>query len=302
MNYLFYIGTFFNIYLLLVLGENLLFGNTGLLFLAPAAFFGTGAYLYYLFVKTLATPWPLAALASIAGTSVVGYVVGMVLLGHPAGVRLPLERRFALKKDYYILASLAVQIAIFEIFLDWVGVTGGPMGLRDIPSFSIDGIELSGSAGLWVFSSVIVAAVIAFLRLLNKTGFGVILSGLSQDEILAQSVGKNTVAAKLWAHGIAGGIWAMAGILYAGFITYIDPFTFDTNEALNVLMMLLIGGVGTITGPALGVFIWLGLGEALRFSGISGGISGNIKQMILASILILLCFVRPQGLWGVKDR
>ena len=124
------------------------------------------------------------------------------------------------------------------------------------------------------------------------------LKAIREDELSAVSLGKNVWWFKIIAFAISSGIAAIAGGLYAGYITYIDPTSFTLDESIFIISIVLVGGSGNFRGPIIGAVLMILLPEVLRFLGIQDSIAPNLRQIIYAMILILLMRYRPQGLAG----
>ena len=123
-----------------------------------------------------------------------------------------------------------------------------------------------------------------------------------QENILienaATALGKNALSFKIRAFIIACGLASIAGVLYAGYITYIDPSSFNLNESIFILTAVVIGGAGSTYGPLLGGCIVIFLPESLRFMNLPDQVAASSREIIFALLLILLMRLRPQGLVG----
>lgn len=124
------------------------------------------------------------------------------------------------------------------------------------------------------------------------------LKAIREDELSAISIGKNVRRFKILAFAISSGMAAIAGSLYASYVTYIDPTSFNLDESIFILSVVLVGGSGNLKGPIVGTLLMILLPEGLRFLGIPDNIAPNVRQMIYAFILILLMRFRPQGIAG----
>lgn len=284
MNYLFHILTMINIYLILSLSLNVLVGYTGLLSLCHAAFYGIGAYVSTLLMTKLGIDFFIALPMAIIGAIILSLFVSI------PSVRL--------KGDYFILTTVAFQIIIFYILYNWISLTQGPYGISSIPSPDIFGYSITGPIKYFLFSFFITLLCLGFVTIVLKAPFGQVLKAIREDETLAQAIGKNVTKFKIQAFAIASGLAAIAGVLFAHYVTYIDPTSFTFDEAIFLLSIVLIGGAGNIKGPIVGVFLLLIIPEILRFLGIPDTIAPNIRQMIYGSLLILFMYFRPQGIAG----
>lgn len=284
MNYIFHILTMINIYLILSLSLNILVGYTGLLSLCHAAFYGLGAYISAILMTKLGIDFFIALPIAIIGTMILSFIISV------PSVRL--------KGDYFVLTTLAFQIIAFNVLYNWISLTQGPYGIRGIPPPQIFGYSIAGPSSYFVFSLVIALLCFGFITIVLKAPFGQVLRAIREDEISAQALGKNVTKFKIQAFAIASGLAAIAGVLFAHYVTYIDPTSFTFDEAIFLLSIVIIGGTGNIKGPLVGTFLLLIIPEILRFLGIPDTIAPNIRQMIYGALLILFMYFRPQGVAG----
>ncbi|MFQ5455636.1 MAG: branched-chain amino acid ABC transporter permease [Nitrospirota bacterium] len=284
MNYIFHILVMINIYIILSLSLNLLVGYTGLLSLAHAAFYGIGAYISTLLIMKIGLNFFLSLPIAIIFSAVIS-----LSISYPS---------LRLKGDYFILASLAFQIIIFTILYNWIDVTRGPYGIPGIPRPHISGLTIDTLPAYFILSTLLAIIIVGIFRTVYNSPFGRVLKAIREDELSAISLGKNVFWFKVIAFAISSGIAAIAGGLYAGYITYIDPTSFTLDESIFILSVVLVGGSGNFRGPIIGAILMILLPEALRFLGIPDSIAPNLRQIIYAMTLILLMRYRPQGLAG----
>lgn len=273
-----------NIYLILTQSLNLVMGYTGLLSLSQSAFYGIGAYLTALLMLKLNFNFLPAMLFSILFTFLLSFIVSIPSL--------------RLKGDYFILATLGFQLIIFSILYNWVSVTRGPYGIPGIPNPSFFNFILD-SPGKFLFLSIPLSLlVVLFVKLITQYQFGRVLKAIRENEMAVKALGKNTFKFKVTAFAISAGISAIAGSLFATYVTYIDPTSFTISESLFLVTILAIGGSGNIKGPIVGTLIMVILPEILRFLQIPDTVAPNVRMMIYALILIILMRFKPQGLAG----
>ncbi len=284
MNYFFHILVMIEIYIILSLALNILLGYTGLFSVAQAAFYGIGAYIYALLLLKTGIPWIICSIISITLTSIFAWIIA-----HPF---------VKLKGDYFILGTLGLQIIVFDFLYNSISITRGPYGLPGIPRFSFFGFELSATYQNFILITIICSIVILFLYLILNSPFGRALKCIREDELAAQSIGKNTFKLKKLAFALSGGISAIAGVIYASYITYIDPTSFNISESIFIIAVLLLGGSGNIKGSIIGSIFMIVLPEILRFLGLPSSVAANMRQIIYATVLIIIIFLRPQGLMG----
>jgi branched-chain amino acid transport system permease protein len=272
------------IYSIFIQSLNIVMGYTGLVSLSQAAFYGIGAYATALLMINFHINFFVAVPISIVVTVLLSFIVSIPSL--------------RLKGDYFILATLGFQIIIFSILYNWIGLTRGPYGIPGIPSPQIFGFTFDDPAKFLILSTIIALLVNYILHLITSIKFGLILKSIREDEIAISTFGKNTTKFKIISFSIGVGIAAIAGSLYATYVTYIDPTSFTLNESILLVTILSIGGGGNIIGPIVGTLILILLPEFLRFLEIPDSIAANIRIMLYALVLILILIYRPQGLAG----
>ena len=285
MNYIMHVIIMINIYIILTTSSNLLVGMTNLLSLGQAAFYGLGAYFTVFCLMILHLPLIPTLLISMGMTALLS-----LLLALPS---------IRLKGDYFVLATLGFQLIIYTILYNWISLTRGPFGVPGIPAPKLFGlIEISGIIPFLIFSLIMAGfTIFIFYKLINSP-FGRVLKGIRDDELSVLSLGRNVTAFKISVFVIASGFIAIAGFIYATYITYIDPTSFTLNESIFILSALLIGGTGNIKGPIVGSIFVVILPELLRFIGLPDSIAANLRQIIYGLFLIILMRFRPQGLAG----
>lgn len=284
MNYILHLVVLIEIYLILSLSLNLMTGFTGLVSLAHAAFYGIGAYICTLLMINFGFDFVPSILFAVSGTFIISLLISFASL------------RF--HGDYFILVTLAFQVIVFSILYNWVDVTRGPYGIPGIPKPNLFGLQIDSLLSFSVFGFILMCIIIGFLILLFSSPFGRTLKAIRDDEIAALSLGKKVVSYKIRSVSIASACAALAGTLYATYVTYIDPTSFTLDESILMLSMVIIGGTGNIKGPIIGTVILVLLPEALRFLAIPDSIAANMRLIIYGLLLIILMRFRPQGIAG----
>ena len=131
---------------------------------------------------------------------------------------------------------------------------------------------------------------------LSKSGFGLTLTAISEDEIYSKSIGKNVYLTKTVAFTISAMLAAIPGTLYAHYISYIDPSTFKVGESIFILSIVIIGGMNSLKGSFLAAAFMILLPELLRFVGMPESIAANMRQIIYGVILVALMLSGRNGL------
>ena len=285
MEYVFHIIIMLNIYIMLTLSANLTIGMANLLTMCQAAFYGIGAYIGTYFLMQFDLPIIVIAALVLLLTGVFSFLVSF------ASVRL--------KGDYFVIATMGFQLIVYTILYNWTDVTRGPYGIPGIPGVKLLGIyELSGVYAYLILSLVLTAVVVFLFHHLVKSPFGRALNAIRADETMVKSMGRNTVMLKSWAFFLSAAVAGLAGVIYASYVSYIDPTSFTLDESIFIISALFIGGIGNTKGPVLGALFVVLLPELLRFVGLPDSVAANLRQIIYGLALILVMYYRPQGLWG----
>lgn len=284
MEYLIHILIIAGIYTILSLSLNLIVGYTGLATLGHIAFAAVGAYASSLLALNLGiSPW-------------IGLLIGAIfaaILG--AIVSYPSLR---LKGDYLALATFGLGVIIYSIAKNWVSLTRGPMGLPGIPSFSLFALEFNN---VWIYLCLVLVFVgitYVAIRNITKSPFGRVLTGIREDEIATEAMGKNIFKHKLIVFVVGAFFAGIAGGLYAHYITFIDPSSFTAMESITVLLMVVFGGMASLPGSVVGAAVLVIFPELLRFIGMPSSVAAPLRQMIYGLLLVVLMILRPQGLIG----
>jgi len=286
MEYVLHIGIMLSIYVILVLSTNLTVGMANLLTMCQAAFYGVGAYIGTFFLMQYNLPFVVVALAVMLATGLTSLLVSFASVN--------------LKGDYFILGTLGFQMIVYTILYNWIDVTRGPYGISGIPSIQILGIGSLEEIYSYFFLALMLAVLVALIfSQLQRSPYGRILKAIRQDELSAQSLGRNTTRLKTWAFFISAAFAGLAGLLYASYVSYIDPTSFTLNESIFIITALFIGGIGSrVWGPIVGAAVVVILPELLRFVGLPDAVAASLRQVIYGVVLIVLMFLRPQGLLG----
>ena len=285
MEYILHILIMLNIYSILVLSTNLPAGMASLLTMCQAAFYGIGAYISAYFLMQFHLPFLVVALAVMGLTGLFSLIVSW------ASIKL--------KGDYFILATLGFQMIVYTILYNWTDVTRGPYGIPGIPGVSLFGRwELSETWTYALLTTLLTTLVIFLFKRIKTSPYGRVLKAIRSDELSVAALGRNPATFKSWAFFLSAAFSALAGLLYASYISYIDPTSFTLDESIFIISALFIGGVGNVKGPILGAVFVVLLPEVLRFVGMPDAIAANMRQIIYGLSLILVMYFRPQGLLG----
>jgi len=261
---------------------NLSAGNTGLISLAHAGFYGIGAYTTALLSQHFGFSFWL-------NLPIAMYICGAIAL---------LVSLIALRtvEDYFIICTLGIQVIIFSVLKNWIAVTNGPLGISNIPTINCFGLDLDTKISFLTIAVLFTGLIWLLLYNLSKSGFGLTLTAISEDEIYSKSIGKNVYLTKTVAFTISAMLAAIPGTLYAHYISYIDPSTFKVGESIFILSIVIIGGMNSLKGSFLAAAFMILLPELLRFVGMPESIAANMRQIIYGVILVALMLSGRNGL------
>ena len=284
MEYLLHILILISIYIILSISLNLIAGYTGLLSIAHASFYGVGAYVAALMALNLHSPFLVNLICAIILSALVGALVGIPSL--------------RIRDDYFVIATFAFQVITFSILNNWVTFTGGPMGLPGIPQPTLFGLTISSHLEFLLLVGFFCALIFWFSRRIVQSPFGRVLKAIREDEVFAQAAGKNVAAYKVLVFIIGAGMAAVAGVMYAYYISFIDPTSFTVMESIFIISIVIIGGAGSLWGPVIGAVVLVVLPELLRFMGLPSSVAANVRQILYGGLLVAFMMWRPHGFLG----
>lgn len=269
--------------IILTVSLNLASGFLGQLVLGHAGFMSVGAYSAALFTMysglPIAVSFPLALIVGGVVAALFGVVIGVPAL--------------RLKGDYLAIITMGFG-EIIRVLILAVPFTGGARGLRGIPSIVQRGSGVKSE--LVIFSYVFFLAVLTVYTIFSfiKSRHGRAVIAIREDEIAAEASGINTTYYKLLAFILAAAIAGVAGGLYAHHIGVLNPAKFDFNYSIEILVMVVLGGMGSITGSVISATVLTVLPEMLRqFS--------DYRMLVYSLILIIVMLFKPSGLLGQHE-
>ncbi len=273
--YLMNVLVFVGINTMLAIALNLLLGYAGQISLGHAGFFGLGAYLSGILTTTCSVnPW----VAMPAAAAVVGCLAG--LIGFPI---------LKLKGHYLAMATLGLGIIMYIVFNETVDLTGGPSGLSAIPNLKLAGVSFDSDIKNYYLIWSFTLAVMLFSLNLANSRVGRALRAVHDSEVAAQVLGVNARLLKVQIFALSAVISSLAGSLYAHTMTFVAPASFGFNFSIELLTMVVIGGLGSIYGSFLGAALLTLLPEFLR-----GANEYNI--IIYGGLLMVMVMYMPGGL------
>lgn len=283
--YLTNLATLATIFGILAASLNLLIGYAGIFSIAHAVFFGLGAYAGAQLAMLLV---PDLLLACLAG----GLVAGALSLC----LALPALR---VRGEYFVAASLGLQMMAVTVFSEAHALTGGHGGLVGIPLASLLGFDISAPATFLVVCLVVLALVLLVIRMLMRGSFGRSLMAIRDSESAAEAFGKNVARLKTLAVVLGCAMAGVAGTLFAFYMAFVNVESFTLEQSILVMAMVIIGGTATLIGPLVGVLLLLLLPAGLSFLPfIPPTEIGSVQQLIYGLAMALLMIFRPAGLAG----
>lgn len=284
MEYFISLGTLFCIYGILALSLNMVIGMSGLLSLAQMAFFGIGTYATALCLTKLDMNFFATILVGVGINVVLAFVVGKILA--------------KFQGDYYAIVSAGLTVIVFAVLMNWQSLTGGPLGIYGITKPSLFGFQITSNFVFFLLCFAFVATVYGLFILLDKSSFGRCMKALREDEDLTKVMGYKTEQFKSTIFTFSAILSGIAGALFASYIGFVDPSTFQLKEGIFLFTIIILGGLASGPGSILGTLILISLPEALRFIGLSSDNAAQIQQIIYGAALVAIMVIKPQGLLG----
>ncbi len=280
-SYLMNVLVFVGIHTMLAVALNLLLGYAGQISLGHAAFFGLGAYGSGVLSATYQwNPW-MAMLVVALTVGCIAYAIGFPIL--------------KLKGHYLAMATLGLGIIVFIVFNEWVEVTSGPSGFSGIPSLQLGPVVFDNDfKNYYLVWSFVLGCVLLSVNLANSR-IGRAFRAIHDAETAARVMGVNARLLKVQVFALSAMICAIAGSLYAHVMTFIAPPSFGFNISVELLTMVVIGGLGSIYGSFLGALLLTMLPEFLRFM-------HDYDIVFYGGLLMVMTIFMPGGLVrGIPD-
>jgi branched-chain amino acid transport system permease protein len=252
---------------ILAVSLNLVTGYTGQLSLGHATFMGIGAYAATLLTLQLGFPFLASIILGAIVAAIFGFVIGVPTL--------------RLKGDYLAIATLGFGEITKNILLN-LEITGGPMGLRGIPKVT----------NIYIATTALILVIFSLNRIMNSR-VGKSFIAIREDELAAEAMGINTAKFKILAFTIGAFYAGIAGGLYAFLFRYINPKDFNFMNSIEILCMVVLGGMGNTYGAILGAFIITVLPELLR---VVSPVIAQYRMVLYGLLLVIMMIVKPQGI------
>jgi branched-chain amino acid transport system permease protein len=275
------------LYALLALGLNVVVGFAGLLDLGYVAFFGIGSYVYaFLCSPHFGLHWPflVALAAAVCVTAIFGILIGAPTL--------------RLRGDYLAIVTLGFGEITYILLINLdrpIDITGGPSGIVTIDPPSFFGYALRDNWQYYYLILLLMGAAVVLSRRLRDSRIGWAWEAIREDELAAQAMGINTTASKLQAFAIGASFAGAGGALLASWQRSVFPDNFLFTESVNILAMVILGGVGSLPGVILGATVIVALPEIFRGFAL-------YRLIAFGFLLMVLMIFRPGGLLTFAGR
>jgi branched-chain amino acid transport system permease protein len=266
---------------MLAIGLDFVLGYAGQLNLGQSAFYGLGAYASTLLITKLGVPFWIAFAGAVAFAGLAGIALSLF------AVRL--------RGHYLAIASLGFAVITYQILLNWISLTQGPLGIYAIPpppALALPGlpaIDFRDLGNLLYLVAGVALLGYVLLDQLIRSPIGEALTAIREDEVSAACLGINGAAWKVFAFGVGAAVAGAAGCFYASFVGTLVPDAFFITESFTILAMVVVGGMGTLIGPACGAILLTVLPEFLR------GI-GDLRLVVYGVAVTLVVLFMPGGI------
>lgn len=272
--YLYSIGATAAIFTLLALSLNIITGYAGQAMMGHAAFFGIGAYTAAILTQTCHVNFILALLISMLFTGACGALLGLISL--------------RLQADFLAITTIGINFVMVALFNN-MSITGGSLGLTILKPV-LFGTKMGNRQFFWLTFAVIVVVCLLIVKM-RRSWFGMALASINNDSAAARSFGIDVSRYQILTFIIGTAIAGLAGGIYAHRMGYICSSDFAFVISIQILSMVVIGGIGTIRGPIFGALLLTFLPEALRFA-------DNYRSFVYGTLLVLMVRFMPSGLIG----
>ena len=262
---------------LCVLSVYVLLGMCGQNSFAQAGLWGVGAYISAnILTKTMGGSILAFVLAS-AGTAIFAFILGFAF--------------FRLKQYYFTFASIGLMTILNVVFMNWAEFSGGAVGFRDIPSFSLFGIMADTEQSKFYIVLIVCIIATLLIYMLFNSALGRSFMAIRDNEMTAESMGINLLLTKSIAFAISGALCGAAGALHASVAGYLSYQSFTYNQSTIYLIMIMIGGTVSPAGALIGTFVITLLQEGFRSL-------QEYMQLIYGFGVIILMIFQPEGILG----
>ena len=263
----------------LALSMGLLLGYVGEINFGQAAFVAIAAYASSLLRLKLGFNFWLAAPIALALVMAIAAAVGVIT--------------FRLRGPFFALVTLAFGEIVRLIIANWQDLTNGPLGLREIrPPESILGINFGGKLGFYYLALAVLGACTAALARLVRARTGRLLVAVREDSILAEFAGVHVMRQKVIGLSVSAVVAGLGGVLIGPFLTVLSPAQFSIFASVDMVVMVVVGGIGTLAGPLIGAVFLIYVPELLSFT-------RELRPVMIGALLIVMTMFMPGGILGL---
>lgn len=275
--YILRIATLSMMYIMIALSLNLLTGFLGLMTMGHAAFWGIGAY-------------TAAILSTRAGWGMGMCIIAAALISGLFGLLLGLPV-LRLKGYFLTVVTLGFCEIIRLVEMNEMELTRGPLGISAIPSMNLFGIDLSSSRQTYYVMLVLMVITAIVIYRIVHSRIGIAIMAIREDDLAASAMGINIFSYKVMVFIISAVITGVAGVFYAHYINFIDPSSFTSTASMEMLVMAIFGGLGSIPGTILGASILTILPETMRAL-------SQYRSLLYGVLIVVLMLIKPDGILG----
>jgi branched-chain amino acid transport system permease protein len=269
------------LFIVLSLSLNLVTGYAGQFSMGHAAFYGIGAYVAALSMLKLGFSFWLAMLASATFTCVSGLFLGLPAL--------------RLQGDYLGIVTLGFGEIVRLVFVNWVSVTRGPMGLPGIPSPQIGSFVFADKSSYYYIVLALVLFTIITMHRMITGRFGLQLATVREDEVAATAMGINITRVKIFAFCIGAFYAGLTGAVFACYMSFVSPDSFMYIDSVTILAMIVLGGLCSIPGSIIGAVVLVLVPEFMRFM-------ADYRMVLYGLLMIVVMIFKPEGFWSGRYR
>lgn len=279
-NYFIHLAVLAMIWMIVAQGTNVIQGYTGYVSIAQGGFMGIGAYSSALLALDGGLPvWLAMAVAPLITA------VAALIAGYPS---------LRVRGHYFAILTLAMNMVVFIVLVNWIPVTGGEAGTSRIPApeaIVLGGFEISFERRVNYYYLVLAALALTMLLVtaVVRSRVGRVLEAIRQNETFAEAAGIACWRYKLLSFVVSASLAGFAGAIYAHYMSFISPAPFSVDHSLNAILAVILGGSGTLTGPLVGAALTVALPELLRIAEV-------FRLIIYGVALVVVVIFLPRGL------
>src|SRR5688500_16388012 len=284
MEYVYSVLILVGIYVILAASFNLIIGFGGLVSIAHPIFFALAGYCSAILNLHFGVPIPVAIIAGALFSTAMSFALSLPSL--------------RVSGDYLLIASIGFQLGFVEVIKN-IEMAGAASGLTGIHSL------YGGPNRSLLFASTVLAvaaAVVLLVHRMTSGDYGRAIQAMRDDEEAFTSLGRNAMAIKIAIFAVGSGLAGLAGALYAHHFEFLSPEQFGITQSALILTMVVVGGMGTTSGPVVGALLLTALPQAITFLNLPVAVMAPLQGMLYTGLVLLFLYVRPSGLVAKRVR